>query len=91
MELAGFLSSKKCVTQEKGLTIHTPIIKDTKASIIKKGIALGLDYGITHSCYDPVQDVSSTNKIHCGACDSCLLRKKGFEEAGIVDPTKYDE
>lgn len=82
-ETAAYLSSKKCMTGESDLTIHTPIIRDTKAEIIKKGIGLDLDYGITHSCYDPVDD------LHCGNCDSCLLRKKGFEEAGITDPTKY--
>lgn len=82
-ESAAYLSSKRCMTNESDLRIHTPIIRDTKAGIIQKGIDLGLDYGITHSCYDPVGD------LHCGKCDSCLLRKKGFEEAGIKDPTAY--
>jgi 7-cyano-7-deazaguanine synthase len=56
----------------------------TKAEIIQKGNQLGLDYGITHSCYDP--DPSGRA---CGACDSCILRKTGFEEAGMADPTLY--
>lgn len=86
---AAYLSSKKCMTHEKGLNIHTPIIGDTKAQIIQKGINLGLDYGITHSCYDPVSPKEGGEEIHCGICDSCLLRKKGFNEAGINDPTKY--
>jgi len=66
------------------LKIHTPLGRLTKAGIIKKGVALGLDYGLTHSCYDP-----SRKGLACGACDSCLIRKKGFEEAGIMDPTRY--
>ncbi len=64
--------------------IHTPIIQMTKAEIIKTGIRLGLDYGVTHSCYDP-----SPTGMACGLCDSCRLRKKGFLEAGIPDPTRY--
>jgi 7-cyano-7-deazaguanine synthase len=66
------------------LTLHTPLLKLTKADIIRKGIALGLDYRLTHSCYDPSQDGAA-----CGQCDSCLIRKKGFEEAGVQDPTRY--
>jgi len=61
--------------------IHTPLIQLTKAEIIRRGRALGLDYGLTHSCYDPRPDGSP-----CGRCDSCLLRAKGFAEAGAVDP-----
>ncbi len=64
--------------------IMTPLIRMTKAEIIQKGTALGLDYSITHSCYDPMPDGTS-----CGNCDSCILRKKGFREAGIKDPAKY--
>ena len=64
--------------------IHTPLIQMTKAQIIQKGNELGVDYAHTHSCYDP-----SPEGLACGACDSCLLRKKGFEEAGVVDPTRY--
>lgn len=66
------------------LTIHTPLGNLTKETIIKKGAALGLDYGLTHSCYDP-----SPEGFACGSCDSCTIRKKGFDEAGVADPTKY--
>jgi 7-cyano-7-deazaguanine synthase len=62
-------------------TIHTPLIALTKASIIRAGLSLGLDYRLTHSCYDPSPDGSP-----CGSCDSCLLRAKGFAEAGVLDP-----
>ncbi len=61
--------------------IRTPLIHMTKAEIIRKGMELGVDYGMTHSCYDPAPD-----NRPCGRCDSCLLRKKGFAEAGIPDP-----
>ncbi len=71
----------KAGVEGRGFQIHTPLISMTKAQIIRKGMALGLDYSITHSCYDPAPDGRP-----CGACDSCLLRKKGFEEAGIEDP-----
>jgi 7-cyano-7-deazaguanine synthase len=66
------------------LTIHAPLINLTKAEIIMKGVSLGVDYGLTHSCYDP-----SPEGIACGFCDSCRLRLKGFIEAGIADPVKY--
>lgn len=62
-------------------TVHTPLVAMTKADIIRRGIALGLDYSLTHSCYDP-----SPVGRPCGRCDSCLLRAKGFREAGIADP-----
>ena len=65
-------------------TIHTPLIHLTKAQIIHRGVELGVDYAITHSCYDP-----DAQGRACGRCDSCLLRKKGFAEAGVVDPTRY--
>jgi 7-cyano-7-deazaguanine synthase len=63
------------------VTVHTPLIRMTKAAIIRRGLELGLDYGLTHSCYDPLSTGSP-----CGRCDSCLLRAKGFLEAGVVDP-----
>ena len=65
-------------------TIHAPLIHMTKAEIIKVGTALGVDYSLTHSCYDPEPDGRA-----CGRCDSCMLRRKGFEEAGIPDPIHY--
>jgi len=66
------------------LTIHTPLLSLTKAQIIRLGTECGVDYGLTHSCYDPADDGSA-----CGACDSCIIRKKGFADAGIPDPTRY--
>jgi 7-cyano-7-deazaguanine synthase len=66
------------------LFIRSPLLTMTKSQIIKRGVALGLDYGITHSCYDP-----DTKGRACGTCDSCKIRRKGFLEAGVPDPTKY--
>jgi 7-cyano-7-deazaguanine synthase len=65
-------------------SIHTPLISLTKADIIRKGLTLGVDYGHTHSCYDPADDGRA-----CGLCDSCRLRLKGFAEAGVTDPIRY--
>src|SRR6185369_981891 len=65
-------------------TIHAPLSGMTKSEIIKAGVAAGVDYGLTHSCYDP-----DAQGRACGRCDSCLLRKKGFSEAGVKDPTPY--
>ena len=78
------LATKAAVEGKMNLKIHTPLINMTKAQIIKTGTALGVDYSITHSCYDP-----TPSGLACGYCDSCILRKKGFREAGIKDPTKY--
>jgi 7-cyano-7-deazaguanine synthase len=64
--------------------VHAPLIAMTKADIIRRGMALGIDYGLTHSCYDPGSGGGA-----CGHCDACLLRKKGFAEAGVPDPTRY--
>jgi 7-cyano-7-deazaguanine synthase len=64
--------------------IHTPLIKLSKAEIIRKAIDLGVDLSLTHSCYDP-----SPEGLSCGECDSCLLRLKGFREAGMKDPIRY--
>ncbi|MHC5061953.1 MAG: 7-cyano-7-deazaguanine synthase QueC [Planctomycetota bacterium] len=64
--------------------IHTPIIELTKAEIIKKGVRLGVDYSLTHSCYDPDESGRA-----CGRCDSCQLRLKGFADAGVKDPIEY--
>ena len=61
-----------------------PLIRMTKADIIRRGASLGVDYSLTHSCYDP--DAAGRA---CGRCDSCLIRKRGFAEAGVADPTKY--
>ena len=64
--------------------IHTPLLWLSKADIIRRGTDLGVDYSITHSCYDPAPDGAA-----CGHCDSCLLRRKGFEDAGVADPARY--
>ena len=61
--------------------VHTPLIDLSKADIIRRGLALGVDYGLTHSCYDP-----NESGAPCGRCDSCLLRARGFREAGVPDP-----
>jgi 7-cyano-7-deazaguanine synthase len=68
--------------------IHAPLIAWTKAEIIQNGLALGVDYGMTHSCYDPVQSAGG-EPAACGRCDACILRRKGFAEAGVADPTRY--
>jgi len=72
------LATKAGVTTGRRIKIRTPIIEMTKAEIIKTGLKLGVDYRLTHSCYDP-----TPNGKACTLCDSCLLRKKGFEEAGV--------
>lgn len=64
--------------------IHTPLQKIDKSEIIKLGTSLGVDYSLTHSCYDP-----SSEGLACGKCDSCQIRRKGFEDAGVDDPTEY--
>jgi 7-cyano-7-deazaguanine synthase len=78
------LATKAGVQGITKIKIRTPLIRLTKAQIIHKGIELGIDYSVTHSCYDP-----SPQGLACGRCDSCFLRKKGFKEAGIEDPTRY--
>lgn len=67
--------------------IHTPLIRLTKAGIVRLGLKLGLDFALTHSCYDPIR--RGSRKLACGACDSCRLRLKGFREAGVADPIEY--
>jgi 7-cyano-7-deazaguanine synthase len=64
--------------------VHAPLLRLTKAEIIRHGMELGVDYGLTHSCYDP-----DAQGRACGHCDSCALRRKGFAEAGVPDPTRY--
>jgi len=78
------LATKAGVERRQALRIHTPLIALTKAQIIRKGIELGVDYGLTSSCYDPSQAGAP-----CGQCDSCLLRRKGFRENGMEDPLPY--
>lgn len=78
------LATKTGVTGETVLKIKTPLINLSKGEIIRKGHNIGLDYGLTVSCYDADESGAA-----CGCCDSCLHRKKGFQEAGIKDPTRY--
>jgi 7-cyano-7-deazaguanine synthase len=74
----------KAGVEGRRFQIHTPLIKFSKAEIIRKAIELGVDLSLAHSCYDP-----TTEGLACGECDSCLLRLKGFREAGIKDPVRY--
>jgi len=83
-KMANLATKMTVADSAKPFVIHTPLIHLTKAQIIQRGIELGVDYSLTHSCYDPTLE-----GLACGHCDSCLLRKKGFAEAGIADPTKY--
>jgi 7-cyano-7-deazaguanine synthase len=78
------LATRAAVQDEGRYRIHTPLIDLSKAQIIRRGLSLGVDYGLTHSCYDPTPE-----GLACGACDSCLLRLKGFREAGVKDPVEY--
>jgi 7-cyano-7-deazaguanine synthase len=74
----------RAAVEGRTLSIHAPLIELSKADIIRRGAALGVDYGMTVSCYQPDADGRA-----CGRCDSCRLRRRGFEEAGISDPTRY--
>lgn len=78
------LATRAGVEHKRRIKIRTPLIKMSKAQIIRTGMKLGVDYGLTHSCYDP-----AASGLACGRCDSCLLRRKGFREAGLADPVKY--
>jgi len=78
------LATREGVEGRQNLTIHSPLIKLTKAEIIRRGLALGVDYSETVTCYDP-----SAAGNACGLCDACLLRLKGFSEVGVVDPASY--
>ena len=77
------LATKRAVEGQR-VQIHAPLMQMTKAEIIRRGITLGVDYGLTVSCYQ-----ADAEGRACGVCDSCRLRRRGFEEAGIVDPTRY--
>ena len=84
-ELAN-LATKTGVEGESPINIHTPLIDLTKSEIIKKGLSLDVNYGLTHSCYDP-----DKNGFSCGHCDACQLRIRGFEKAGLSDPLTYSD
>jgi len=83
-EIMANLATRAGVEGENKFTIKTPLIAMTKAEIIKKGVELGVDFSMTHSCYDPTKD-----GIACGRGDSCILRTRGVAEAGLNDPIKY--
>jgi 7-cyano-7-deazaguanine synthase len=78
------LATKAGVEGKTHLRIHTPLAKLNKAGIVKLGVEVGLDFALTHSCYDPGEDGRA-----CGLCDSCVLRRKGFDQAGVRDPLPY--
>lgn len=78
------LATKAGVEGRLKFQIHTPLIRWTKAQIIRRGTELGVDYGLTHTCYDP-----DPSGLSCGRCDACQLRLRGFAEAGLVDPLAY--
>ena len=80
------LATSAGVEGTTSLQIHAPLIELSKAQIIRRGLDLGVDYSTTISCYDPAADGTA-----CGGCDSCLLRQRGFEEAGVSDPTRYQK
>lgn len=79
------LATKASVEKGRTYRIHAPLIQLSKANIIRAGIKLGVDYKLTHSCYDP-----TASGLACGRCDSCLLRLRGFREAGMNDPILYE-
>jgi 7-cyano-7-deazaguanine synthase len=78
-----FEALAQVATRSGGFRIQAPLIELTKAQIIALGISLGVDYALTHSCYDP------HGAAACGRCDACILRRRGFAEAGVPDPTRY--
>jgi 7-cyano-7-deazaguanine synthase len=82
--IQSFQQTARLGTKRVNFTIHAPLVNLTKAQIISKGVALGIDYSMTHSCYDPDPQGRA-----CGRCDSCILRKRGFSEAAVPDPTTY--
>jgi len=81
--IRAFEALAQVATRSGGFRVHAPLIELTKADIIRLGSSLGVDYAETHSCYDPVGGRA------CGRCDACALRRKGFAEAGLADPTRY--
>ena len=78
------LATRMTIAGGRAFAIHAPLINLSKAQIIRRGVELGVDYGMTHSCYDPDEAGRA-----CGRCDSCVIRKRGFAEAGVGDPTRY--
>ncbi len=86
MERALTLGTKAGI-EGKAFGVHAPLIHMSKAEIIRLGASLGVDFSLTHSCYDP--PTPADNGAACGRCDACILRRRGFEEAGVPDPTRY--
>jgi len=80
------LATRAGTEERRQFHVHAPLINWTKDKIIRRGVKLGVNFGITHSCYDP-----SAEGLACGLCDSCILRRRGFEAAGVDDPTEYAE
>lgn len=80
------LATRAGVEGRTRIKIHTPLMRMSKAEIIRKGLELGVDYAMTTSCYDPSPEGKA-----CGTCESCLLRRRGFQEAGVPDPTEYHD
>lgn len=80
---AAIQAGTKAGMQGKGIEIRTPLLRMSKAEIIRLGLTLNVPFHLTHSCYDPI------GLMACGQCDSCLIRKRGFAEAGVVDPIQY--
>jgi 7-cyano-7-deazaguanine synthase len=78
------LATRAGVTGQARFRVHAPLVRMTKGEIIRRGLALGVDYGLTHSCYDPTPE-----GLACRRCDSCVIRRKGFADAGVPDPTRY--
>jgi 7-cyano-7-deazaguanine synthase len=78
------LATKAGVEGKGRFRVHAPLVRLSKAEIIRRGVELGVDFGLTHSCYDPTADGAA-----CGQCDSCILRRDGFHAAGVPDPTRY--
>ncbi|NYI97128.1 7-cyano-7-deazaguanine synthase [Streptomonospora nanhaiensis] len=80
------LATRAAVEGKQRLRIHSPLIEMSKADIVREGLRLGVDYSLTSSCYDPDEQGRA-----CGHCDTCLLRLKGFSEAGVTDPIRYQD
>jgi 7-cyano-7-deazaguanine synthase len=84
--IESFEQTARLGTKRTSFHMHAPLVRMSKAQIIRRGVELGVDYSMTHSCYDP-----DAQGRACGRCDSCKLRKKGFAEAGVADPTVYSQ
>ncbi len=84
------LATRVGVEGKGSLAVRTPLIEMSKADIVRAGAGLGVDLGLTHSCYDPPDCQVVGEGGHCGGCEACVLRKRGFSEANIVDPTRYE-